>query len=204
MIRIYGSPRTSSGRCFLLLEELALPYEVAPLDMMGGREHKSEAYLRLNPNGKVPALVDGDFVLWESMAINWYLAEKYRPELLGTNPRENGLIQQWTFWSVTELQPPLVDMIIQLMFTPDDKRDMNVAAKARAKIPPLLKVLDETLKGKSHIVGDRFTLADINVASVVNITAAFDVPLAEYPNLLKWFASMKERPAFKKFLEKRQ
>lgn len=204
MIRIYGSPRTSAGRCYFLLEELGLPYEVMPLDMMGKREHKGETFLQLNPNGKVPCLIDGDYVIWESMAINWYLADKHRPELLGSTPEERGLVQQWTFWSMTELQPPLVDMIIQLVFTPEEKRDLQAVAKAKNKVPPLLRIFNEAVKGKAYILGEKFSLADLNVASVVNIAAALGITVDELPQLHSWFSRIKERPSFKKLMEKRQ
>src|SRR3989344_9118391 len=124
MIKIYGAPRSSAGRCFWLLEELALPYQAMPVDMRN-KEHKSEAFLKLNPNGKVPALVDGDVVLWESIAINHYLADKYRPELLGKTPVERGLEQQWSTWSMVDLQPPLVDLIIQMVLTTEEKRNVQ-------------------------------------------------------------------------------
>ncbi len=201
MVKIYGSPRTSAGRCFLLLEELGVPYEICALDMMKKREHKSPEYLKLNPNGKVPCLVDGDFVIWESLAINTYLAEKYRPELLGKTPEQKGLIQQWNVWALAELQPPLVDMIIQLMFVPEDKRDMRLVEKAKENVPPMLTILDQELKGKDYILGSTITAADFNLASVVNIAAAMEFPLSSYTNLTKWFARMKERPSFKKFTE---
>ncbi len=203
MIEIYGSPRTSSGRCYLMLEEVGAPYKAMPLDMMEKREHKSEGYLKLNPNGKVPVLKDGDFVIWESMAINHYLAEKYKPALLGKTVQEKGIIQQWSTWSLVELQPPLVDMIIQLMFTPEDKRDMNIVKKAQDKIPPMLKILDSYLANKSYIVGAEISVADFNVGSVVNICLGMKMDMAPYPNIQKWMGQLQARPSFKKFAELR-
>jgi glutathione S-transferase len=202
MIQIYGSPRSSAGRCYLLLEELGIPYETVPLDL-SKKEHKSEAFLRLNPNGKVPCLVDGEFVLWESIAINHYLAEKYKPALLGTNPQEKGLVQQWNLWAMTEMQPPLVDILIQLVFTPEDKRDVNAIAKAKERLQPMLANLDRALAGKTYLVGEKLTVADFNAASVVNIAAAFQLPMDHLANLLAWFKRMKDRPSFKKFADMR-
>lgn len=204
MIKIYGSPRSSASRCYFLMEEIGLPYENVPLDMMNLREHKAAEYLRLNPNGKVPCLVDGDFVIWESLAINFYLAEKYKPELLGSDPQEKGLIHQWSLWGLTELQPPLIDMFIQLMFTPEDKRDPNVMKKAQDKLPIVFAILDRALTGKRHIVGDRFTLADLNLASVVNIASAVQVSLEPYPAIVAWNARIWERPAFQKLMKARK
>lgn len=204
MIHIYGSPRSSGGRCFLMLEEIGLPYQEMPLDMMGKKEHKSENFLRLNPNGKVPVLVDGDFVIWESMAINWYLADKYKPELLGDTPEERGLVHQWTTWAIVEVQPPMVEILIQTLFTPEEKRNPQIIEQAREKIPGRLQILDQALQNKKYLVGDRFTLADLNMASIVNLAAALQAPVKDYPSLNQWFQFMKERPSFKKFSEMRE
>ncbi len=201
MIKVYGSPRSSSGRVFLLLEEIGLKYETMPIDMMEKREHKSEAFLKLNPNGKVPVLVDGDFTIWESIAINNYLADKYKPELLGKDSRERGLVQQWSVWSMVELQPPLIDIFIQMVFVPTEKRDMALVHKSREKIPPMLSILDRQLEGKQSLVGEGLTVADFNLATVVNLAGALEFDLKPFANLNRWMAELKERPSFKKFFE---
>lgn len=204
MIKIYGTPRSSAGRCYLLLEEAGVPYEAVPLDMMEKKEHKEEAYLKLNPNGKVPCLIDGKFVIWESLAINTYIAEKYKPELLGKTPEERGSIQQWSLWALLEVQPPLVDILIQKMFTPEDKKDPSKIAKAGEKIPLMMKILDQQLRGKTYLLGDRMTLADFNVASVVNIAYGLEFKVDQHEHVAAWMARMRERPSFKKFVEKRK
>lgn len=203
MIKIYGSPRSSAGRCYLLLEEIGQPYETVALDMMEKREHKSPAYLKLNPNGKVPCLVDGEFVLWESLAINNYLADKYKPELLGATPEERALVQQWSIWALAELQPPFVDILIQKFFVPEAKRDAAVVAKAQEKIPPMLKTLDQALADRDYLVGDKPTLADFNAASVVNIAAGLQIGLEPFANVGRWMGRLRERASFKKFIELR-
>lgn len=141
MIQIYGSPRTSAGRCYLLLEELGISYQEVPIDMMGKKEHKGEAFLKLNPNGKVPCLVDDGFVLWESLAINSYLTEKYNPALLGSNLQEKALVQQWSIWALGDLQAPMVDILIQLFFVPEEKRDQTLIKKVKKKFPDFCKFL---------------------------------------------------------------
>lgn len=203
MIKIYGSPRSSAGRCYLMLEELHLPYEAVQLDMMGKREHKSENYLQLNPNGKIPCLVDGDFVIWESMAINSYLADKYKPELLGSTPETRGRATQWSYWALGELQAPLVKMLIQLLFTPEEKRDMNAVAEARDRAPALLRILDSGLQNHAYVAGNELTVADFNVASVVHLASSLKIPLESFSRIESWMGRMKERPSFKKFMELR-
>lgn len=200
MIKIYGSPRSSAGRCFVLLEELGVPYEVAPLDMRA-REHKSPEFLKLNPNGKVPVLVDGDFVIWESIAINHYLCEKYRPSLLGNGPRVRGQVQQWSVWAMVDFQPPLIDMLIQLVFVPEERRDMALVERSRKKVPGLMQILEKGIGNKTYAVGQELTVADFNLASVVNVAVALGMPLDSTPNVKRWFAMMKSRPSFQKFAD---
>ncbi|MES2962695.1 MAG: glutathione S-transferase family protein [Bdellovibrionota bacterium] len=200
MLKIYGSPRSSAGRCFVLLEELGVPYEVAPMDMRA-RQHKSPEFLKLNPNGKVPVLVDEDFVVWESVAINHYLCEKYRPSLLGSGPRTRALVQQWSVWSMVECQPPLIDMLIQLLFVPEERRDYALIERSRKKALPFLDVLDKGIGNKTYLVGHELTVADFNVGSVANLALALGISLGDKPNVMRWVSMLKERPSFKKFAE---
>lgn len=180
-----------------MLEALGLEYKVMPMDM-SKREHKSPEFLTLNPNGKVPCLKDKDYVIWESIAINQYLAEKYKPEMAGTTPEEKGHVAQWSVWAMTELQPPLVDILIQTMFVPEDERNLALVEKAKEKIPARLQVLDQALAGKDFIVGKRLTVADINVSSVANLLFALHLDVAPYKNLQLWMEKMKGRLAWNK------
>lgn len=195
MLKIYGSPRTSAGRCFSMLEEIGATYEAASVDM-AKREHKSPEYLKLNPNGKVPCLVDGEFVIWESMAINSYLAEKYKPELLGTGVEEKSLVTQWSVWGMIELQPPLVDLLIQTVFMPEERRDQALIEKRRAQIPAKLEILDQALKGKEYLLGGHYTLADLNLVSIVRMATSTQVDLSPYKNIVSWFERINSRPSF--------
>lgn len=197
MIKIYGSPRSSAGRCFWMLEELGLPYETIHLDMKN-KEHKSEWYLKINPNGKVPALVDGDFVIWESMAINNYLAKKYNSPLAGKNVEEEGQILQWSFWALVDLQEPAVSWLIQEYFVPADKRNMQVIEDAKTKVTGFLKVLEKSIEGKVFLVNNRFTVADLNVASVVNVLVELKYDFSEFKIIQQWMKDCTDRPAFHK------
>ncbi len=197
MIKLYGSSRSSAGRCYVMLEECGLKYEVVPVNMRE-KQHKSPEYMRLNPNGKVPTLIDGDFIIWESIAINRYLAEKYKPELIGGTIEERGHIEQWSVWSMVEMQPPLVDMLIQMVFVPEPHRDMVLVEKCRAKLPDRFSVLNSHLRNREYMVSNYFSLADLNVASVANIALGLQMDLSGYPHLLDWLTRMKARPGFKR------
>jgi len=200
MITIYGSPKSSSGRCFWCLEEVGVKYDAKSIDFKE-KEHKSEAFLKLNPSGKVPALIDDEFVMSESMAINLYLAEKYKPELLGKTIHEKAKVNQWSIWAIADLQPPLIDIFIQLVFVPEDRRDAKVIAKAEEKLPNLLNIIDKQLENNKYLVGDEFTIADLNVNSVVSVCFHVNYDISKYENIKRWLSNISERPAFQKYME---
>ena len=198
MIEIYGSPKSSSGRCFWCLEELGVEYQAKSIDFRA-KEHKSEDYLKINPNGKVPALKDGDFVIWESMAINFYLAEKFRPICLGKNIEERSLARQWSFWAIADLQSPMIDVFIQLVFVPEDRRSQAVIDKAMAKLPDMFKTLNNTLSSDAFLIGAEFSIADLNVASVVNLHKEIGFDISEFKNVQNWLGRVSDTPSFQKY-----
>ncbi|WP_176736525.1 glutathione S-transferase family protein [Oligoflexus tunisiensis] len=204
MIQIYGPAGSSAGRCYWALEEIGLTYEAVPVNFRN-QDHKKPEYLRMNPNGKVPVLRDGDFVLWESMAINFYLAEKYKPALLGADLQEKADILKWSFWGLADYQKPIIDAFIQKVFVPEAQRDQDLIAQCLEKIVPLNQVLDEHLQGRTFMVGTDFSLADINVASVAKLCPLIGVDLAKHSALQHWLHRVLERPAALKVaqLEKR-
>jgi len=194
MIQIYGPAGSSAGRCFWALEEIGVPYEAMPINFKS-QEHKHPEYLRMNPNGKVPVLKDDDFVLWESMAINFYLAEKYKPALLGADLREKADILKWSFWALAEYQKPVIDVFIQKVFVPEAHRDHALIAKNMEKIAPLNQILDQHLQGRNYMIGTNFTLGDINVASVAKLCPLIGADLANFPAIQSWVNRLMERPA---------
>lgn len=197
MRKIYGHPATSANRCFWLLEELELDYEAVPVDMRN-RQHKSQEYLALNPNGKVPTYQDDHVTLFESMAINTYLAEKHQPTLLGTTLEDRALVHQWSFWSIAEFQKPMIDLLIQLVFVPEAQRDQSLMDKSREKIGPMNKILDEHLRTRTYMVGPQFSLADLHVASVARISNHVGIDLTPFSHLGRWLKTVTARPAYQK------
>lgn len=197
MIKIYGSPMSSAGRCYWMLEELNLPYEQIPLNMRE-KQHKSPDFLKINPNGKIPAIIDGEYVLWESMAITNYLAKKHNSPLAPQTPEEEGHIMQWSFWSLVDLQTPAVNWLIQALFVPDEFKNPKVIEDAKKVLPNYLNTLEAGLKGKTYLVGNRFTVADLNVASVAGLLYALKFDMSPYPEINKWMGLCTSRPAAQK------
>lgn len=197
MIKIYGSPMSSAGRCYWMMEELGLSYEQMPMNMRE-KQHKSPEYLKINPNGKIPAIIDGEYVLWESMAITNYLAKKHNSPLAPQNLEEEGHALQWSFWALVDLQPPTINWLIQAMFVPDEFKNPKVIEDAQKILPTYLNTLEVGLKGKSYLVGDRFTVADMNVATIVGLLYALKFDMSPYTEINKWMGLCTSRPAAQK------
>ncbi len=195
---IYGSPKSSAGRCFWCLEEVGATYENKSINFREG-EHKSAEFMKINPNGKIPVLVHDDFTIWESMGINFYLADAFKPELLGADSKVRGLVHQWSIWSIADLQAPLIAIFIQLVFVPEDKRDHKVIEQAQKKLPAMFETLDRALGDSQYLAGDLFTLADLNVASVVAVCQEIKYDMSAYKNINNWLGQLSERPAYQKY-----
>lgn len=199
MIEIYGSVRSSAGRCIWCLEEVGVPYQNIAVDMKN-KEHKSADFLKMNPNGKVPVLKDENFFLFESMAINLYLAEKYRPSFLGRSSEEKALTYQWSFWAQSDLQDPLIQIFIQKVFISEEKRDQKIITENLEKLPRLFQILDKVLLEKKYLTGSEFSVADLNVCSVVQIAGAVGFEISSFSHVDKWVRAISDRAAYKKFL----
>jgi glutathione S-transferase len=200
---IQGGGRLTScvGICLWLLEELKTDYEIVHVDL-DKFEHKSDSYLKLNPNGKVPCLVDDKFVIWESLAINYYIARKYKPELMGKNAEENSLIDQWIFWMLSELQPPIVN-IFKHARLPAAQKSPALFETWKMQILQHTTVLEKELTNKNYLVGDRFTLADLNVAAFSSIHYILHSDLSLFPNFSKWLNTSTARPGLAAAREKK-
>ncbi|HMJ57123.1 MAG TPA: glutathione S-transferase family protein [Polyangiaceae bacterium] len=197
MIRFFGSPASSSGRTHWLLEELQVPYEYRRVNRREGQTRTPE-FLAMNPSGNLPFLQDGDIKLFESVAINFYLAEKYGGSLWTTALPERALIYQWSLWAVATLQPVVLDIMYHSAVLPEPERDARVVDRARASLPRYLQTLETSLDQKQYLVSDTFSVADINAASVVNIAPAVGFSLDGYPVTKAWLQRLKGRAAYQK------
>ena len=140
-------------------------------------------------------LIDGDFTMWESIAINRYLAEKYGPHLIGEGVEARALVDMWSSWAMIDLQVPVIALFIQLVFVPEERRSEEKMTAAREKTLPLMALLDAHLADRQNMVGPTFTLADLNVASVVTLLPRLGFDLTTVPNLTAWLERTTARPA---------
>ena len=197
MIKLYGVPLSRAGRCLWMLEELGLPYENIPVHFATGDTRKPE-YLKKNPNGHIPTLEDGDLVLFESMAINLYLARKYGKDLWPGTPEDEGRAWQWSFWGMTECEEPLLTALLHRAVYPEAQRDAAKADDAERRLAKPLAVLDGFLAGRKWLVGDAFGVADLNVASVLLWLRPARIDLSPFPNAARWVGECASRPAAQK------
>ena len=193
-IQIYGIPASRAFRVLWMAHEVGIDYDNIPVAFNDGTNKKPD-YLAVNPNGKVPALKDGDLTLFESLAIDWYLARKY-DQGRGLSPRdaeEEALALQWTLWAANEVEIPVIHWAVNAYVAPPEKRDAAIAAASWEKLRGPLKVLDHVLAGHDYLVGDRFTVADLNVAACLYRLLVADLP--DYPRVDAWLDRCFERPA---------
>jgi glutathione S-transferase len=194
--KLYGTSRSRSARSLWALEELGVKYEHLPI---ATTEAKSAENLKRNPNGHVPVLEDDGVVLWESMAINLYLAEKYGKNLLWpAEPAARADIYKWSFWAMTEVEPHLIAILRNRVMYPAEQRDEKAALAAVEALKAPLGVLEESLKGKEYLLGKNFTIADLNVAAVMSWVPMMRLDLSSTPNVQAWLQKCLGREANKK------
>jgi len=193
MRKLYGVPGSRAMRSLWMLEELGLPYENVKVDFIKGT--KQADFLKLNPNGHIPVLEDDDLVLWESLAINLYLARKYDKGLWPKTMEDEGRTYQWSLWAMTEAEEPLLTALLNRVFFPPEQRDAKKADDAAERFKKPLRVLDGALAGRDYLLGSTFTVADLNVASVVGWAPMAHLDLSPAPNAAAWLGRCQSRPA---------
>jgi glutathione S-transferase len=192
-LRIYGIARTRAFRALWIAKELGLDYEHLPIEI-GDAGARSPQFLSLNPNGRLPFIDDGGFVLFESLAITLYLAKKHSNGKLYPGSLEGeAKAWQWTSWALSEVDRGVNIWSLHAVRLPPGDRDVAKRDEALKVLAPPFKVLDAALTKQPYLLGDDFTVADLNVAAV--ISRAIDMDLSAVPNLKAWLTRCLERPA---------
>jgi glutathione S-transferase len=196
MRKIYGWKRSRAIRCLWVLEELGLEYEHIPLNPNLG-ETRTPAYLALNPAGKIPILVEDDFVLSESSAINAYLAGRQPNPLRPQAPRAAAKLDQWVSWAVTELEPPVVSIFREGRRPPEGIDQGRIAAWKADVAAKLNEVLEPHLSRQAYLLpGEDFTLADLTLSSLVGNAKSFNLLPDECVHTTRWLQRCLARPAW--------
>lgn len=201
-LRVWGHPRSINVQKVLwALDELGLDYERIDAGGTFGRV-KDADYLTLNPNGLIPTLEDGSAVLWESNSIVRYLYTKYGthpalPSDLGVRGRADG----WTDWYATTFWANVRPLVVQLVRTAADQRDQKLVESSLRAASAAADIIERELGKKPYLAGDHFTFGDIPVASASQRWFNLPVQRAKLPAFEAWYARVKERPGFKRWLD---
>ena len=182
--------------------ELGVGFERIDAGMQFGRNTDSD-YLAMNPNGRVPTLVDGDFTLWESNSIMRYLALVHGAgaTLYPADPKTRGGLERWLDWTLSTLQPVERPLFWGLVRTPVAERDLVAMQTAADTAAVQWRIIDAHLEGRSMLEGETFTLADIAVGAYARRWLGVEgVQRPALPNLARWFAALSGRPAFQEFV----
>jgi glutathione S-transferase len=195
MLRIHGSARSRALRTLWMVLELGIPYEHDDL-LPRSPGTKTPEFLALNPNARVPVIEDDGFVLYESMAINFYLAKKHSSRLYPSDLKSEALTLQWSFWETDRLDRQLVNYVNHTSGLPEAERNKAVAASAWAEIVPAMDALNGVLGKTLWLAGPEFSLADLNVAAAMYRGLSMD--LSKWPAVRDWLTRCWDRPAAKK------
>ena len=193
MLKIYGVPQSRARRTLWLAEECGLQYELVRTNFL--EESKRPSYLAVNPNGRIPTIDDDGLIVWESMAINLYLAKKHGKALAPKDAAEEAHAMQWSFWGVTEIEKTLLNAMFARTGFGGVQKDEAEALRLFAELKRPFDVLELHLKRRPYLLGDRFTVADLNVSVLLLWVEAGRFDLAPWPRVAEWYQHCVGRPA---------
>ncbi len=194
-MKVYFAPASRAVRTVWLLEEIGLPYELERFTL-GQREMRGPEYAKINPNGRVPTLIDGDVTINESTAIAQYLGAKYAPNLTpGPNEANFATYLQWLHYAEGMIMPPINNYVVETILLPPERRNEEIAMRS-------LKLLNRTLAGaESHMQGREFIAGDFSVADTITghaviMSRRLGADFEQLPNLTEYADRLERRPAF--------
>ncbi len=198
-VTLYGSPQSRALRVMWVAAELGLAFDHVPIGW-DDPVLKTTEYLSINPAGRIPAIVDGDLALPESLAITLYLAKTYGSSgdqpLYPADPQNEARAWSWTHWAIFDLEAPLDSLRRHRLLLPLAERVEAVAREAEQRIGPALAVLDGVLTTTPYLLGERFTVADLNVACVLSPSRTVFIDVASFPGVAGWLERCRARPAW--------
>lgn len=193
VLQIFGSPISRSVSNVWASLELGIPYEIVPIGWDDNSIYSPE-FRAINPNARVPAMRDGEFVLWESLAINLYLVKKHGGPIAACNLEQEALAWQWTLWAAVHLERPLMRWAFNRFILEEAERHAAAAEAAMQEALPLLAVLETELGRRPYLAGETFTVADLNVGCAMFRSHQY-LDCSDTPNLARWVQAVFNRPA---------
>lgn len=197
MLKLYGQYRSRAFRVCWMLKESNIPYEHVNVTINApNATAKEDWYRALNPNARVPTIDDDGFIMWESAAINFYLAEKYKSPLLPADMASKGRALQWAFFISNDVEADMI-LVFQHRFRfPPEKRNPRLADEAEPKLLAKMQVLEDQLNRSPCFQGDKWGMADFIVASVMYALLEMNYDkLAQFPKLKAFLTASAARPA---------
>ena len=202
-LTIWGRPNSVNVQKVLwCLRELDLPFARIDAGMQFGRTGEPD-YLAMNPNGRIPTLVDGDYVLWESNSIMRYLCMAYGPAspIYPQDAKRRAGVDRWLDWTLSTLQPVERPVFWALVRTPVAQRDMIAIQKDADMAAEAWRIVDRQLAARRYLEGDQFTLADVAIAAFARRWFGVEgIIRPELPELNRWYAQLADRPGFVQFI----
>ncbi|AYG58441.1 glutathione S-transferase family protein [Rhizobium jaguaris] len=214
MLTIYGVYRSRASRNYWMAEELGIAFQSVPVLQASRLDNPmspdallntmSAEFLAINPMGMIPSIKDGDLVMHESLAINLYLARKYGGPLAGHTAEEEGLLAMWTMWAATEVEPYTVAIVRIYDRAQDDSEagKAGIAVACRSLKRPF-GVLEQHLQNQDYVVGNRFTVADLNIAEVLRYAQTEQALFDSHPKVKAWIERCQSRAAYRAMQETR-
>lgn len=196
-MKVYFAPNSRAVRTVWLLEEIGLPYELVRFSL-GQKEMRSPEYTKVNPNGRVPTLVDGDTTITESTAIAQYLGAKYAPELVpGPDAANFASYLQWLNYAEGMIMPPINNYVVETILLPPERRNEEIAARSLKLLNRTLGAVEEHMAGREFLA-DTFTVADTITGHAVIVSRRLGADFGERPNLTAYADRLEARDAFKR------
>lgn len=198
MLKVYGQYRSRAFRVIWLCKESNIPYEHVDVTInVANASAKEPWYSEINPNARVPSIGDDGVTMWESAAINLWLAEKYASPLWPADAAGKARMLQWAFFTSNDIEPNMITVMQHRVMFPPEKRVPERANEAEARLQPGLRILDEQLGKTPYFGGRQWDMADFMVASVCYSFHPMKHDLSAFPRFQKWLAASIERPAAK-------
>jgi glutathione S-transferase len=198
-MHLYGFPPSpNTWKVRAAADHLGIPIEFHLVDLFKGAQKTSE-YRAINPLGRTPTLVDGDFKLWESNAILQYLGSKKKNDLWPEDARKRADITRWQCWQLAHWSKACEPIVFERLVKPMANLgapDEQAIGKAEEAFHNEGKMLDAHLSKQAHLVGDRLTLADFSVGGYLFYAEKAGLPLSAYRNIGRWFAGVAALPAW--------
>ena len=210
MARLHGVIRSRASRVLWLAHELGVTLEEVPVIQAyrladpaapdSPLNTRSPGFLALSPAGGIPVLEDDGLVLSESLAITLYLAKKHGGPLAPADAAEDAMMLQWALYGASTVEPPIMPIVYAAMAGRSEGEDIDRAGETLQRP---LKVLEAHLSSRTHMVGNRFTVADLNMAEILRYGQSHRTLIPAFPAIDAWLKACQARPAFKAMWDRR-